>query len=46
MRSFQLVTGLLLKRNRGHLVDRLLSFDAQTPVWIEDAGTGCDGNGC
>ena len=46
MRSIQLVTGLLLPRNMGHIVDRLVSFDAQTPVWIEDAGTGCDGNGC
>src|SRR5882762_4312057 len=37
MRSIQLVTGLLLQRNTGHIVDRLVSFDAQTAAWLEDS---------
>ena len=35
MRSLQLVTGLLLQRNREYLADRLVSFDAQTAGWLE-----------
>ena len=37
MRSIQLVTGLLSQRNTGHIVDRLVSFDAQTAAWLEDS---------
>jgi len=37
MRPIQLVTALLLQRNRGHIVDRLVTFDAQTAVWLDDS---------
>src|SRR2546427_166445 len=37
MRPIQLVTALLLQRNIGHIVDRLVTFDAQTAVWLDDS---------
>lgn len=37
MRSIQLDTGLLVQRNTEHIVDRLVSFDAPTAVWLEDS---------